>query len=222
MQSTGTSRRSFCSWLLSFCSRLLCKARVRLAPTLTATLVVLAINSAGYTQSAPSQPAQRSAPPSQPAQQPAPPSQPAQQSAPPSQPAQQSSPAASPSRSEEAILVAVRSTLIALDQANVTGNYTVLRDLGAPGFSANNSAADLSRIFANIRQQKLDFTPIALMEPKYSMGPLIDAQNLLRVGGTLAAIPTALKYELAFQLVNDRWRLFGINLQPEAASQPAR
>jgi hypothetical protein len=192
MQSTGTSR-------LSLWSRRLRESRFRLAPTLTATLVALAVNSAGYTQSAPPQPAQQ-----------------------PSPPAQQSSPAASPSRSEEAILVAVRSTLIALDQANVTGNYTVLRDLGAPGFSANNSAADLSRIFANIRQQKLDLTPIALMEPKYSMGPLIDGQNLLRVGGTLAAIPTALKYELAFQLVNDRWRLFGINLQPEAASQPAR
>jgi hypothetical protein len=31
------------------------------------------------------------------------------------------------------VLILVRSTILALDQANKTGNYTVLRDLGAPG-----------------------------------------------------------------------------------------
>ena len=38
------------------------------------------------------------------------------------------------------VLILVRSTLIALDQANKTGNYTVLRDLGAPAFQANSAA----------------------------------------------------------------------------------
>src|SRR4051794_31257542 len=32
------------------------------------------------------------------------------------------------------VLILIRSALIALDQGNKTGNYTVLRDLGAPGF----------------------------------------------------------------------------------------
>jgi hypothetical protein len=31
------------------------------------------------------------------------------------------------------VLILIRSTILALDQANKTGNYTVLRDLGAPG-----------------------------------------------------------------------------------------
>jgi hypothetical protein len=32
------------------------------------------------------------------------------------------------------VLILIRSTLLALHHANQTGNYTVLRDLGAPGF----------------------------------------------------------------------------------------
>jgi hypothetical protein len=39
------------------------------------------------------------------------------------------------------VLILIRSTILALDQANKTGNYTVLRDLGAPGFQANTAAA---------------------------------------------------------------------------------
>jgi hypothetical protein len=41
------------------------------------------------------------------------------------------------------VLTLVRSALIALQQANETGNYTVLRDLGAPGFEEANTAARL-------------------------------------------------------------------------------
>ena len=38
------------------------------------------------------------------------------------------------------VLILVRSAILALDQANKTGNYTVLRDLGAPGFQTNSAA----------------------------------------------------------------------------------
>jgi hypothetical protein len=41
------------------------------------------------------------------------------------------------------VLILIRETLLALDQANKTGNYTVLRDLGAPEFQ-NNTAARLA------------------------------------------------------------------------------
>jgi hypothetical protein len=46
------------------------------------------------------------------------------------------------------VLILIRSSLLAVDQADKTGNYTVLRDLGAPGFQASNTAARLREIFA--------------------------------------------------------------------------
>src|SRR5690348_9504462 len=50
-------------------------------------------------------------------------------------------------------LALVRSVMLAVDQANKTGNYTVLRDLGSPSFRAANDAAKLAQIFAAIRSQ---------------------------------------------------------------------
>src|SRR5262245_20468190 len=37
----------------------------------------------------------------------------------------------------------IRTTVIAVNQANRTGNYSVLRDLAAPGFQASNNPAQL-------------------------------------------------------------------------------
>src|SRR5215207_1732386 len=67
-------------------------------------------------------------------------------------------------------LILIRSTLIALDHANWT-NYTVLRDLGAPGFQTANTAARLSEIFANLRAQNVDLSGLAVLEPQLTVLP---------------------------------------------------
>src|SRR4051812_17480640 len=48
------------------------------------------------------------------------------------------------------------STILAVDHANRSGNYSVLRDLGAQGFQINNDAAKLAEIFAGLRSQRID------------------------------------------------------------------
>ena len=48
----------------------------------------------------------------------------------------------------------IKNALISVNQGNLTGNYTVLRDLASPGFRERNSASDLGSIFANLRKQK--------------------------------------------------------------------
>ncbi|MBC7018053.1 hypothetical protein G6O44_25355, partial [Salmonella enterica subsp. enterica serovar Enteritidis] len=77
------------------------------------------------------------------------------------QQAQSAQPAPKPANIDRnGVLILVRSTLLALDQANKTGNYTVLRDLGAPGFQAGNNAARLAEIFASQRNDKLDLSGV--------------------------------------------------------------
>jgi hypothetical protein len=49
----------------------------------------------------------------------------------------------------EQALYLIRSTLLTLNDANRSGNYTVLRELAAPDFQVKNSAADLGVIFAD-------------------------------------------------------------------------
>lgn len=107
-------------------------------------------------------------------------------------------------------LILIRSTLIALDQANKTGNYTVLRDLGAPGFQAANTPARLAEIFAKERSAKLDLSGVVVLEPQLNQLPEIDSNGMMRMTGFFPSVPTQIKFDLLYAPVGGQWRLFGI------------
>jgi hypothetical protein len=117
-------------------------------------------------------------------------------------------------------LILIRSTLLALDQANKTGNYTVLRDLGAPGFQVN-TAARLAEIFAKQRADNLDLSGVAAIDPQLSLLPQIDANGLMRMAGFFPSVPSQVNFELAFAPVNGQWRLFGISINIGSAAPSA-
>jgi hypothetical protein len=110
------------------------------------------------------------------------------------------------------VLILVRSTLLAVHDANLTGNYTVLRDLGAPGFQAGNNAARLGEIFANLRNQNVDLSGIAVLEPQLTVLPQIETNGLMRIAGFFPSVPLQVNFELLFAPVAGKWRLFGISL----------
>src|SRR5438552_3852933 len=80
-------------------------------------------------------------------------------------PAQQPKPA---QIDRNGVLILVRSTLLALDHANKTGNYTVLRDLAAPAFQVN-TAARLAEIFAGHRREGLDLSGVIVIDLQFSL-----------------------------------------------------
>ena len=119
----------------------------------------------------------------------------------------------------------VHSSLLALDQANKTGNYTVLRDLGAPGFQVN-TAAKLAEIFASQRNDKLDLSGVAVIDPQLTVLPEIEANGLMRMAGFFPSVPSQVNFDLLFAPVDGQWRLFGISVKvgssaPVAPTLPA-
>lgn len=120
------------------------------------------------------------------------------------------------------VLILIRSTLLALDHANKTGNYTVLRDLGAPGFQVN-SAARLAEIFADQRRNNLDLSGVAAIDPQLSLLPQIEANGFMRLAGFFPSIPRPVNFEMIFAPVDGQWRLFGLSVslgQSGAAAPP--
>jgi hypothetical protein len=127
------------------------------------------------------------------------------------------------------VLILVRNSLLALDQANKTGNYTVLRDLGSPGFQTN-TAARLGEIFAGLRHDNIDLSGVAALDPQLTLLPQIEANGMMHMTGFFPSIPTQVNFDLSYAPVNGQWRLFGISVglgqaapqapQP-AAPQPA-
>lgn len=104
----------------------------------------------------------------------------------------------------------IRTTLIALNQANQTGNYSVLRDLGAPEFQAMNSDARLAEIFGGLRQRNLDLSPVLFFNPTLLRNPAVQDNGILRMTGFLDTKPQRVLFDMGFQWVGGDWRLAAI------------
>lgn len=114
------------------------------------------------------------------------------------------------------------SSIIAADQANKTGNYSVLQKLAAPGFQKVNSPEKLKEIFAALRKRNLDLTPIILYPPKLLRKAHIDDNGLLRLTGFFDTRPERVLYDTAFRKIGDDWKLFGISLNTRPAKVAAK
>jgi hypothetical protein len=116
----------------------------------------------------------------------------------------------------------VWSTMIAVENANQSGNYSVLRDIAAPGFQANNDAAKLAQIFANLRASGTDLSNTLLLAPSFRSQPRMVQADMLQLQGFFGLRPTAINFELLYQWSGNKWRLFGVSISPApmAATQP--
>lgn len=124
-----------------------------------------------------------------------------------------------------ALSILIRRTLLTLNDANLSGNYTVLRDLAAPGFQSANDAAKLATIFAKLRETKIDMAPIVYFDPKLVRKPEIAENGMLRLTGFMSTQPQQINFDMLFQNVSSRWLLFGIavntTLAKAASATPA-
>lgn len=121
----------------------------------------------------------------------------------------------------EAIVTLIRTSLLTLNDALKTGNFTVFRDASAPSFREKNSAHRLSQIFANLVSQQLDLSAVAVMVPELVDPPSIDQRTgLLRIRGRYTTQQLGLEFELNFQNVKGAWLLFGISVVPTGTAAP--
>lgn len=130
-------------------------------------------------------------------------------------------PTAAPTDDERAALYLARSTLMALDDANRTGNYSVLRLLGSPSFQSANSPERLSDVFAKTRHSELDLSVAALGHPRWSTPPAVGRDRLLRLIGAYDLPGADLRFALAFEPAAGAWRLHEIHVAVEPALRAA-
>jgi len=122
----------------------------------------------------------------------------------------------------EKIVLLLRTTLLTLNDAIDTGNFTVLRDRGAPGFREADSAARLSQSFSDLASKGIDLSVVSILAPQLTEPPALNQQNgMLRLKGYFPSQPMQINFEMLYQAVNGRWRLFGLSVQPGAPTPPA-
>ncbi len=142
-----------------------------------------------------------------------------------------------PQRQEEAapaipddlrLILMIRNVVVALNQANTTGNYTVLREMGTANFQMTNSSARLAEIFAALRSRKIDLSPVMVFNPKLTSAPALEDGQVLRLAGYFPTSPEQVQFDLAYQRSAEQWLLAGIaiNVAPlsedgQASAAPA-
>lgn len=129
-----------------------------------------------------------------------------------------SAPASSGAPEQYKLDLLIRTTIIAINQANMTGNYTVFRDLTSPVFQSQNSPARLAEIFSTLRKRNLDLSPVIFFPAKFQRPPAIE-NGMLHATGYFPTKPEQVNFDLAYQNVNGRWLLLGVSVS--TAPNPA-
>jgi hypothetical protein len=130
--------------------------------------------------------------------------------------ASQERPAISNEADQRFIHSLVKTTLVAVNQGNLTGNYTVLQGLGNDAFHENYTSADLALIFNDLRQANIDFGIIVEYLPVFTQIPTITPDNVIRTQGYFPTSPI-IEFDILFRLVGSRYRIdsIAVGIQPQ-------
>lgn len=126
-----------------------------------------------------------------------------------------------PVPSAETLVLLIRMSLLTLNDALQTGNYTVLRDRSSPAFREANSAAKLARIFTRLELQGIDLGLVTIRAPQLTEAAVTDPGPRLHVKGFFPGQPTQLDFDLVYEPVEGQWRLFGISVAESPAQTVA-
>lgn len=118
--------------------------------------------------------------------------------------------------------VLIKTTLLTFNDANLTGNYTVLHAQLAKPFRDKSAPDGLKQAFKAFADQKIDFGLIAAMPPVASSDAKINAaRGSLELRGSFATKPNRVTYELDFLPSEGRWKpaLIDVRVKPPSATQ---
>lgn len=115
--------------------------------------------------------------------------------------------------SDLALEALVKSSLLSLNDANVTGNYSVLHAKLSKPFREQFPPERLKETFREFSQSNADFDVIAAMKPAYAPPPVVDGDGKLVVKGSFPTEPSRLLFELEFIPSDGEWKLIRIHVK---------
>jgi len=125
---------------------------------------------------------------------------------------------ATPARAENTVPnaqlqeILIKTSLLTLNDANITGNYTVLHAKLAKPFRDQFSPEKLKQAFKSLADQKLDYGLIAARPPVASAQATIDSRAALLLRGYFDTRPSRLTYDLDFIPSEGEWKPIKLNV----------
>lgn len=116
-----------------------------------------------------------------------------------------------PPINEQVVQMLVKSAIMALNHANLTGNYSVLRELGSAQFQLNTSSAILSDSFSSLRRDNINLQGTLVFPAKLTAAPELN-DNVARFTGVFETRPSQVNFDISYQFMNGRWRINGLTV----------
>ena len=115
--------------------------------------------------------------------------------------------------SERTLEVLVKTSLLSFNDANVTGNYTVLHDKLSKPFRQEYPPDKLKEAFKEFRDKDIDIELIAALKPIYEPAASIDSEGKLLAKGYFPSEPIRVNFNLAFIPSDGEWKLIRLNVK---------
>jgi hypothetical protein len=108
--------------------------------------------------------------------------------------------------------ILIKTSLLTLNDANITGNYAVLHAKLAKPFRDQFTPERLKAVFKSFADQKLDFGLIAAKPPVAAGEATIDSRGALHLHGYFDTRPSRLTYDLDFLPSEGEWKPIKLNI----------
>jgi hypothetical protein len=115
-----------------------------------------------------------------------------------------------PSDDEQDVLV--RTTLMTFNDANMTGNYSVLLAKASKQFQSQVTDDKLAAAFEGFRTNELFFESVVADDYESADKAKIDSDGVLTLAGVFKDDDVQVKYRLRFVENGKVWKLLGINV----------
>ena len=108
--------------------------------------------------------------------------------------------------------ILVKTTLLTFNDANLTGDYAVLRARLSKPFRDQFPVEKLKAIFKDFADKEIAIDPIAALPPVTTDAANIDDNGILTLTGYFDTKPKQVKYRLRYIPSDGSWRAIGIKV----------
>jgi hypothetical protein len=115
--------------------------------------------------------------------------------------------------------VLIKSTLLTFNDANVTGNYSVLHAKLSKPFRDQYPPERLKEVFKVFNEKHIDLEIIAAKTPIPSQEPKVTDSGVLQLYGYFDIAPSRVAYELEFITSDGEWKATRINVNIKPADE---
>ncbi|MBS0535275.1 MAG: hypothetical protein JSR72_14550 [Proteobacteria bacterium] len=113
----------------------------------------------------------------------------------------------------------IKTCILTLNDANLTGIYTVLHAKLAKPFRTQFNPDKLKAGFKGFADQQIDLSVISIKTPVASTPSKIDERGVLQLRGYFDTQPSRVHYELDFLVSEEEWKPLSINVRVRPASE---